>query len=146
MIENREVNAIVDSGATSNFISERIANEFKSNLIDIKHQNIHTASKKEEVFKKFTGKLKIGERSDPFNALVFPGDPNFELILGQQWLIERKPNIDWETGVIKVSRQEMIPTENKIRTIENHYTENILSKRSLLNSLKTPISYSLKRL
>jgi hypothetical protein len=93
------VKILIDSGATSNFVSQQWVERHQVKLlqvasggpqVELADGRIHHCS---SVLKRQT--CLIGEHTSKVNAYVFPLK-TFDLILGMPWLQSEQPSIDWK--------------------------------------------------
>ena len=106
---NKELSfsALVDSGASSNFISESIVRRegmFKSRLK--KPVRLEMAAKSFVVYARYETDMitiKINDHVEEIKFIVVP-ELQEEIILGKTWLDIHNPLIDWPTGELTFSR------------------------------------------
>ena len=101
------LSALVDSGASANFISESIVRRekmFKSRLK--KPVRLELAAKSFVVYARHETEMmtiKIGNHFEEIQFIVVP-ELQEEIILGKVWLDKHNPLIDWPTGELTFSR------------------------------------------
>ena len=102
-----ECKALVDSGASTCYISEDMANRigcFQVKLI--KPKKLELATKSACIYARLRTEeieMRIGTHKETLTFLVVPGLQD-ELILGKSWLVKHNPSIDWTTNLITFDR------------------------------------------
>ena len=99
--------ALVDSGASTCYISEEMANRigcFRTKLA--KPRRLKLATKPTCIYARFRTmelNMRIGCHLEKLAFLIVP-DLQDELILGKSWLGKHNPSIDWTTNIIVFDR------------------------------------------
>ena len=96
LLNNFPIRVMIDSGASNDYISSKILYKIGASTEPTQASNLTIADGKQYVIDRITVplKLKIGTFEEELCAYVFP-DSNFDLILGQSWLMKRDPVISW---------------------------------------------------
>ena len=128
-IKGRSVIALVDSGATHNFIGSGLCERSKFKLIDGNVANIELANGARQ---KSAGVLKnasiiVGASNvvQDFVAMPMRGE-EFEVILGKPWLTSVNPDINWAENVISIGN-------NKVKGVytPGHFDFQVCSLKSM---------------
>lgn len=106
-IENISVKALLDSGASHNFISESFAqtNPQICNLIEPATSSaIHAVdgAKLKTVGRIASAKLNLGSLKETINAYVIPIE-KYDIIVGKPWLTKHNPIIDWRSHRVEIT-------------------------------------------
>lgn len=104
----KEVIALVDSGATNTFISRRFIQENHVLTQKLKHPillfNIdRTENRDGSITKLVLLQMRIRDHMEKVAFSVIDIGPK-DLIIGLNWLWKHNPDIGWETGLLKLSR------------------------------------------
>ena len=111
MIQGKKARILIDSGATTNTISEKLIKKYKMNKeqnrepyrlvgfddTNIKHNDGWVIEKTEQT------QLQIGTHEETI-SLDVAGTGKDDIILGRPWLKKHNPEINWETEDINFSR------------------------------------------
>ncbi|KAL1914164.1 uncharacterized protein VTP21DRAFT_10268 [Calcarisporiella thermophila] len=127
-VKQRQVNVLVDSGSTNDYVSERVVKECElprrrestSRLVSVANGNTI------RVRDSASFNLDFKETSHRITALVLPNS-KFDIILGRPWLKEHNPEIDWRANIVQIRS-----TEQKQR-LEPRKTCKDLEQDSYLN-------------
>ena len=95
--KTRLVRVLLDTGASSNYISSNVVSSDMTRIpLKLSHQ-VETANGHLSVIsEKVEFELVVGDITQRVQAYVF--DTKFDLILGQQWFKQYKPIPDWTRG------------------------------------------------
>ena len=99
------INALIDSGAARNFISERLANEIgvmTRNVGPINATNVDGSRIKPIMKQTVPLHLEVAGRLQPTKLLV--ADIGEEMILGLPWLRKYNPSIDWAAQTLEIAK------------------------------------------
>jgi hypothetical protein len=107
LLEDIPVKALVDSGATHNFISRVLVEKHEvlaSALIESSASVIHGVDGKalETCGKIVNAKLTLGNLNEKWSAFVIPIQ-RYDLIIGKPWLAKHNPSIDWRSHKIEIN-------------------------------------------
>ena len=106
-IKNETVNVLIDSGATSNFISQQLADHLKvitspreaAMLVEVAdggtQRVTHTAKNLP---------ISIESYQDALNFEII-GMPGPSIVFGKNWLDQKNPNIDWPSGTMEFTHR-----------------------------------------
>ena len=103
-----QVNALVDSGATTTFIHRKLVTQHRLATHKLKYQfNVYNAdgtiNKNGKVDHSVTALLKInGHKST--NKLLVADLENKDLMIGMAFIHQHNPEINWCKGIMKFSR------------------------------------------
>ena len=101
------VKILLDSGASSNFISQEFLDQHQLSMKALPRiQTIFLADGSQNTCttKTTSIKLQIGSFQDKIQA--FPLDlSQYDLILGTPWLIKHNPQIDWEGRTMTITQE-----------------------------------------
>lgn len=104
-VKRHPVKVLIDSGATGNFISDKLVTAQELEVIPEAQFEELTLVDGSTV--KVVGyvhfKLRYGNYKGDITARVFP-NLNKEIILEMPWLVQENPSIDWTAGRVKVQR------------------------------------------
>ncbi|GJP52310.1 hypothetical protein CLOM_g11436 [Closterium sp. NIES-68] len=139
-IRGRVVKALIDSGASSNFISSSLVSELSLPLqSDIKPQTVLLAD---------GSSLSCGLVPYPVNCtigsykdkLYFQQAPlkGHDVILGRKWLSAKNPSIDWTHDHVIIKHNGTDITLPQFPSSPSLPTCNLLSARQIKKSLKDP--------
>ena len=99
------INALIDSGAAGNFISEQLANEIgvmTRNVGPINATNVDGSRIKPITKQTVPLHLEVAGRLQPTKLLV--ADIGEEMILGLPWLRKYNPSIDWAAQTLEIAK------------------------------------------
>jgi RNase H-like domain found in reverse transcriptase/Reverse transcriptase (RNA-dependent DNA polymerase)/Integrase zinc binding domain/Integrase core domain/gag-polyprotein putative aspartyl protease len=105
-VQGRECRALIDSGASSQFISKAFAASLKgpriqkSNPDSIRLANGHTLTS--DHVQRLSFSLSNYSDQDTFHEVDLEG---FDLILGRPWLSRVNPDINWKTGTLRLKHK-----------------------------------------
>lgn len=139
------VYALTDSGATSIFVNERLANALKTNKIagtkwvKLPNREYMTASYRISLT------LQIGTYLCALTAWVLP-DLDYDIILGRSWFAKFNPDICWITARIKIRDQKgkvhhLLLSEMKRATLDSGAAElNVITAHQAARTIRKPNS------
>lgn len=89
-----KIHCLIDSGASENYISSRIANVIVGNHIHVEGREVETAGGLvSPINSKMVFDLDLQGHRSEMSAFVF--DTKFDVILGRAWIKEHAPSPDW---------------------------------------------------
>ena len=136
---NTIIQVLIDSGASDNYVSEKLANSIASliTVVDGDRREVEVANGESTVVDKEAYlELNIGGYCCDVRAFVFP--TKFDLILGRSWLQEHEPTPNWLKDTWNLNSGNDIITLSPIETnsIEFDYnTDHSNDTRPQLNYL-----------
>lgn len=121
-INKKTYNALIDSGASQNFISETIVSELSDSPVNlfqpcnVKLADSTTTTKCTKMFKNLNFTHQFNDKHD-FYVMK---NLNHDIILGFPWLVDRQPKIDWSNRKIQFSDDSIRNlTTNSITSIDS---------------------------
>ena len=116
--EGSRLTAIVDSGATCNFISPKAVNRLrmpwrkKKEVYQVYHAEGEPFTQENGLIERETDHLEftIQDRKDIIPCEILEVT-EYELILGYPWLRDTNPDIDWSTGQLRWRNTESDPAD-----------------------------------
>lgn len=109
LVNGRPIKVLMDSGATGNFISDRVVTALELQIEPEDNEDELTLADGSLV--KARGRVQFqlhcGRFKQMVSARIFP-NLHKEIILGMPWLQETNPAIDWAKGQIKVCRGQKV--------------------------------------
>ncbi|OIR56033.1 MAG: uncharacterized protein A8A55_3221, partial [Amphiamblys sp. WSBS2006] len=114
-INGRKIRALVDSGASENFITNRCAREAKIRITKMGSPKtvIFADGRRAPINRHATGfSMTWGDRKSSLKAMVLDRIPQYDVVLGMPWLEEENPWIDWQKG--KIVMREAQPVEKVV--------------------------------
>ena len=108
--------ALVDSGATANFVSEKwveVNGLFRSRSKESRRIQLAAGEAMITIQEETDNLLmKIGKHEETIRYLIVPG-LHEEVILGKPWLDKHNPSIDWPTGEVLFERCQCLLDQEK---------------------------------
>ena len=100
--DKKQVDVMVDSGSSGNFISRKLVVKHKMVRDPQTQRKVRLANGMiEKVGECVHGELCIGEHRESLQLSVIALD-GYDLILGMPWLRRHNPRVDWTTGIVHV--------------------------------------------
>jgi len=105
-IANKSVIALLDSGATHNFVSsafcERHGLELKTSS-SVSHVQLANGKSQKSMGRLRDVRISVGQSKVMQDLVAMPmRDEEFEVILGKPWLSEVNPSIDWTSNEVRI--------------------------------------------
>lgn len=137
-LNNHPVTILIDSGATNDFVSQKfikrtlLSTQALSKPAKVIFGDGSSTSIKHQLT---TANLKIQQYQSNRTLVVAPIN-KYDIILGQTWLKQENPNIDWQKKTITIKKQRMKPITLTANKEYSYLNEIMLSTTQLKKSLK----------
>lgn len=138
-LNGKEVKCLVDSGATHNFVRKDVIGNLKLSLKTDGSDEVKLANGNSmaAIGRLENVKLMLNNTYECVENFIVLDSCSSDVILGREWLFHHKPNIDWQTGKVKIIETEMYAendseTENPIecQTISGQQAKRLIRKPS----------------
>ena len=132
-LDNHPVKVLIDSGATHDFISSKFVKRvmLPTQLLPNKSKLIFGDGSTVQIAEKTKANLKIQKHQTRRNLIVAPIN-NYDIILGQSWLKQVNPRIDWKKKTVTIKKGRLQP----IILTANHNSDNAYLNEMLLSTLQ----------
>ncbi|OIR56592.1 MAG: uncharacterized protein A8A55_2659, partial [Amphiamblys sp. WSBS2006] len=113
-INGMKIKALVDSGASENFITNKCAREARIRISKMGTTKtvVFADGRKAPINRQATGiSMKWGNGVSKLKAMVLDRISQYDLVLGMPWLVKENPQIDWQGGKL-VMRETVLAGES----------------------------------
>ncbi len=153
ILENFPIRVLVDSGASSNFVSKSFieSNGIRANRLAVPLQVRLANGSREYIRYQLVSKVQVGTYVDRVTMFVIELQDGYDVIFGMPWLKQTNAQFDWLSGNIEIKQNEeshlltslITPIKvkhietSKVRCDELESSKLLISAKQLKRALQT---------